>query len=77
LRGYINQTTHELTAWGKALQSALASVTEYEEIEEAILLAFELIREGVIKIDQLPSPPEKQVEDAPSKFPPNHSITRY
>ncbi|PPJ61351.1 hypothetical protein CBER1_09605 [Cercospora berteroae] len=52
-RGYINSSDHTLTAWGKALKAAfekatadkyLGATTPPREAEEAIFIAFELLR---------------------------------
>ena len=65
-RGYIN-TDHTLSPWGRALQKALkyaaespdmSSAERRVEMEEAILLAFELLRLDVLGTQQMfPVPP--------------------
>lgn len=64
-RGYIN-SNHTLSAWGKALKAAFdrASSDEYlartrlvSEAEEAIFIAFELLRLDLLNSNQLPMPP--------------------
>lgn len=54
LREYIDKDTHELTPWGKALQSALAHTIAELEIEEAVVLGFELLRTKSVKFGTLP-----------------------
>ncbi|KAM5473767.1 hypothetical protein MferCBS49748_000731 [Microsporum ferrugineum] len=47
LRGYVD-TKHQLTTWGKALESALASLKPSDNLEEPTFLAVELIRLGIL-----------------------------
>ncbi|KAK2879310.1 hypothetical protein FQN49_001006 [Arthroderma sp. PD_2] len=47
LRGYVD-TKHQLTSWGKALESALSSLNPSENLEEPTFLAIELIRLGIL-----------------------------
>ncbi|KAF3483463.1 XPG I-region protein [Arthroderma uncinatum] len=47
LRGYVD-TKHQLTSWGKALESALSSLNPSDNLEEPTFLAIELIRLGIL-----------------------------
>lgn len=64
-RGYVN-SNHTLSAWGKALKAAfdrassdhyLAETRPVSEAEEAIFVAFELLRLDLLNSNQLPLPP--------------------
>lgn len=64
-RGYVN-SDHTLSAWGRALRTAIkhglenqdASSTNAAELEEAVLMAFELIRLEILnKQTMFPAPP--------------------
>lgn len=64
-RGYIN-SNHTLSAWGKALKAAfdrassdnyLAETRPVNEAEEAIIVAFELLRLDLLNSNQFPIPP--------------------
>lgn len=64
-RGYIN-SNHTLSAWGKALKAAfdragsdgfLAETYPISEAEEAIFIAFELLRLDLLNANQFPMPP--------------------
>ncbi|KAJ5488996.1 hypothetical protein N7539_003886 [Penicillium diatomitis] len=47
LRGYVDDK-HNLTAWGKCLQQALAGVELEDNLEEAIFIAIEMLRMGLL-----------------------------
>ena len=52
LRGYVDEK-HQLTHWGKVLESALLVVGPSRELEEAVLLAVELMRFDLLKPDTM------------------------
>lgn len=43
LRGYVDDK-HNLTTWGKSLEQALSAVDPADNLEEAIFIAFEMLR---------------------------------
>ncbi|KAF7720277.1 XPG/Rad2 endonuclease family protein [Penicillium ucsense] len=47
LRGYVDDK-HNLTAWGKCLQQALAGIGLEDNLEEAIFIAIEMLRMGLL-----------------------------
>jgi len=47
LRDYIDET-HNLTSWGKVLNAAFSSLPPKSDLEEAIFLAIELLRFGLL-----------------------------
>lgn len=47
LRGYVDNK-HQLTLWGRALESALSELRPSDNLEEATFLAVELLRLGVL-----------------------------
>lgn len=55
LREYVD-TDHKLTAWGKTLVAAITSLKGNSDLEEAAVLAVELIRLGVLNsnLDMFP-----------------------
>jgi hypothetical protein len=55
LREYID-INHNLTAWGKVLKTAIAALKGKSELEEATVVAIELIRQGVLNwnLDMFP-----------------------
>ncbi|KAK7192192.1 XPG domain-containing protein [Paraphaeosphaeria sporulosa] len=55
LREYIDNN-HNLTAWGKVLKTAIAALQGKSELEEATVVAIELIRQGVLnwELDMFP-----------------------
>jgi hypothetical protein len=50
LRDYVD-VNHNLTAWGKMLATVITALKGNAELEEAALLAVELIRLGVLNAD--------------------------
>ncbi|WEW61006.1 hypothetical protein PRK78_006495 [Emydomyces testavorans] len=52
LRGYIDEK-HKLTAWGRALESALSSLNPSQNLEESVFLAVEMLRLGVLSSKDL------------------------
>ena len=52
LRGYIDEQ-HQLTHWGKVLESALITAGSSKEFEEATLLAVELVRFKLLSPDTM------------------------
>jgi hypothetical protein len=50
LREYVD-TKHNLTAWGKVLASAIAGLKGRADLEEAIVIAVELLRLGTLNAD--------------------------
>lgn len=48
LRNYISSEKHELTPWGRVLQTALASLDPADKLEDAVILAVEMIRFGLV-----------------------------
>jgi len=52
IREYVDDT-HELTSWGKVLEVALSVGTSSTASDEAILLAIELLRYGVLTSDNM------------------------
>ncbi|KAH0547560.1 hypothetical protein FGG08_000285 [Glutinoglossum americanum] len=50
LRGYVNEK-HELTAWGKALQSAISSLDPADSLEEPVFIGIELLRLKLLNAD--------------------------
>ena len=52
LRGYIDRQ-HQLTAWGKVLDSILSITGSQSEQEKAALLAVELMRFGLLNADTM------------------------
>ncbi|KJZ71770.1 hypothetical protein HIM_08855 [Hirsutella minnesotensis 3608] len=77
LRGYVNDE-HKLTKWGNALATTLLALKEANEnrpeipgIDEAVLLAFELIRLGLLtknQGDDLPGLPRRGTEEEKSSL---------
>lgn len=51
LRGYITEK-HELTSWGESLNQALSVLDPADNLEEAIFLAIELLRLGLLNSKQ-------------------------
>ena len=51
LRGYITEK-HELTPWGESLNQALSVLDPADNLEEAIFLAIELLRLGLLNSKQ-------------------------
>ena len=51
LRGYITEK-HELTSWGESLIQALSVLDPADNLEEAIFLAIELLRLGLLNSKQ-------------------------
>ncbi|EZF76031.1 hypothetical protein H105_02563 [Trichophyton soudanense CBS 452.61] len=47
LRGYVD-SKHQLTTWGKALETALSSLKPSDNLEEPTFLAVELVRLGIL-----------------------------
>ncbi|EPS32503.1 hypothetical protein PDE_07463 [Penicillium oxalicum 114-2] len=47
LRGYVDEK-HNLTAWGKCLDQALSSVDPNDHLEDAIFIAIEMLRMGLL-----------------------------
>ena len=45
--------SHELTTWGRILAVALTAVEGTKELEEAVLLAIELLRFGILNADTM------------------------
>ena len=52
LRGYVNEQ-HQLTAWGKILEAALSASGTRKDQEEAVFLAVELMRFGLVSPDTM------------------------
>ncbi|KAJ6438427.1 XPG N-terminal domain-containing protein [Purpureocillium lavendulum] len=77
LRGYVNDE-HKLTKWGNALATTLLALKEANEnrpevpgLDEAALLAFELIRLGVLTAnyrDDVPGMPRKGTDEEKSSL---------
>jgi len=77
LRGYVNDE-HKLTKWGNALATTLLALKEANEnrpevpgLDEAALLAFELIRLGVLTAkyrEDVPGMPRKGTEEEKSSL---------
>jgi len=51
LREYIDPKSHNLTQWGKVLVSVIAGLKGKPEHEEAVVIAVELIRLGLLNSD--------------------------
>ena len=47
LRGFIDES-HKLTTWGKILETSLAAVRDNKELSEAVFLAIEMLRLGLL-----------------------------
>ncbi|KPM44014.1 hypothetical protein AK830_g2566 [Neonectria ditissima] len=77
LRGYVNDE-HKLTNWGNALASTIIRIREFNDnkdgkpgVDEAVLLAFELIRFGLLNgkhIEDQPGLPRKGTEEEKSSL---------
>lgn len=52
LRGYVDEN-HQLTHWGKTLESVLTTVGPSRQFEEAALLAVELMRFELLNPDTM------------------------
>ena len=52
LRGFVDES-HELTAWGRILESALIVIEDSKELEEAVFLGIELLRFGILNPDTM------------------------
>ena len=52
LRGYVNEK-HRLTVWGEAYKAAMAKADPNHQLEEAVFLAIELLRLGLLKEDNI------------------------
>lgn len=52
LRGYVDRQ-HQLTAWGKVLDSVLSIAGSQPQQEKAALLAVELMRLGLLNADTM------------------------
>lgn len=52
LRGYVNKQ-HQLTHWGKVLDTALVNSGPLKELEEAVFIAVELMRLGLVVADTM------------------------
>ncbi|KAI9860754.1 MAG: hypothetical protein M1813_005677 [Trichoglossum hirsutum] len=52
LRGYVNEK-HELTAWGKALHSAISSLDPADNLEEPVFIGIELLRLKLLNADTM------------------------
>ncbi|KAL9098506.1 MAG: hypothetical protein Q9163_005846 [Psora crenata] len=52
LRAFVDES-HELTIWGKILETALVAVGHRKELEEAVFLAIELLRFGLLNADTM------------------------
>ncbi|KAI9820999.1 MAG: hypothetical protein M1826_000778 [Phylliscum demangeonii] len=52
LRGY-SDSQHTLTSWGTALLAALSSLDAVDQLEEAVVIAFELLRLNVLDADHV------------------------
>ncbi|THC98151.1 hypothetical protein EYZ11_002375 [Aspergillus tanneri] len=48
LRGYIDESSHQLTPWGVCLEQALSVLGPDESLEEATFLAIEMLRLGLL-----------------------------
>ena len=61
LRNYVSSTTHELTPWGSALQTALSKVDAADQLQDAIVLCIEMVRLGLVNDSEMLS----QFSDGP------------
>ena len=52
LRGYVDEQ-HQLTKWGKVLQAALEAAGPSRELQEASMIAVELLRFDLLTADTL------------------------
>ena len=52
LRGYVNEK-HQLTDWGEVLRAALDASGSRKDQEEAVFIAVELLRLGLVTPDTL------------------------
>jgi hypothetical protein len=52
LREYVDEQ-HQLTAWGKILQEALSAAGTSKDEEEAVFLAVEILRFGLLNPDTM------------------------
>ena len=52
LRGYVNEK-HQLTDWGEVLKAALDASGSRKDQEEAVFIAVELLRLGLVTPDTL------------------------
>jgi len=52
VRGYVDEQ-HNLTSWGKVLNSAVSALNPEDDLEEAIFLAVELLRLNLLNSDTM------------------------